>query len=500
MCFLRTLVRKMGAGDEAMFDSVRLRLTLWYTGAMALILATLAASTYFVLRRNIVVRADTQATELADTFLSTFRAEVADSPLPGSLESFSEGIVTALAEHKFRDVIFVAFDSNGKLLGFSESAGKEEGAPGFSQPTLLGAVSSLRSSSRPFGTAFLARHRYRSYARQFSNDGRSGTLLVLQSLHDQNEFLEALAGTFSVAIPLLILLSSFGGYVLAGKSLSPVVAMSAQASRIGAENLHERLNVINPQDELGRLAASFNELLDRVDRSFEKQRKFVADASHELRTPVAILCGEADVTLQQDTRTESEYRESLEILRDEARRLKRIVEDLFTLARADAGQHPLELANFYLEELMAECTKNVRTLAAAKAIMLSCEFASELPIRGDEALLRRMVLNLLDNAIKYTMQGGKVLLRVGGENGSYRIEISDTGSGIPTDLQAKIFERFFRGDKARSRDNGDAGGAGLGLAISAWIAQAHGGKIELTRSTSRGSVFTVLLPKDPSDH
>ena len=483
-----------------MFNSVRLRLTLWYTGAMALILVVLALSTYLVLRRNIVLRADAQATQLADSFLSTFRAEIADSPEPGSPQSIAEGVVTATAEHKFRDVIFVVFDAQGNLLGVSEDARNRDHARDLSQEMLLSTLRSLRSSSRPFGSVSLAGHRYRSYLHPFSNYGQGGTLLVLQSLHDQNEFLETMAGTFSLVIPLLILLSSFGGYILARKSLSPVVAMSAQASRIGAENLHERLNVTNPEDELGRLAASFNDLLDRIDRSFEKQRRFVADASHELRTPVAILCGEAEVILGQPTRSEAEYRESLEILREEAKRLKHIVEDLFTLARADAGQHPLDLTDFYLEELMAECAKNVRTLAAAKAIGLSCEFAGELPIQADEVLLRRMLLNLLDNAIKYTPQGGQIWLRGCSENGRYRMEIADTGTGISPDLQGKIFERFFRGDKARSRHDGNTGGAGLGLAISAWIAQAHGGKIELTRSSPQGSVFTVLLPRISSDH
>src|SRR5262249_26815713 len=158
---------------------------------------------------------------------------------------------------------------------------------------------------------------------------------------------------------------------LARRSLSPVVAMGAQASHIGAENLDARLKVRNPRDELGQLARTFNELLDRLGRSFEQQRRFVAGASHQLRTPRAILSGEAEVTLSQEKRSEAEYRESLEILRKEAKRLKHIVEDLFTLARADAGQHPLELSDFYLDELAAECSRSVRTLAAPKKITVS---------------------------------------------------------------------------------------------------------------------------------
>ena len=273
-----------------------------------------------------------------------------------------------------------------------------------------------------------------------------------------------------------------------------MVTMSAQAGRIGAENLEQRLEVKNSKDELGHPAQSFNDLLDRLDQSFERQRRFVADASHELRTPVAILFGEADVTLAQANRTPEEYRESLSILRGEARRLKHIVEDLFTLARADAGQHPLMFTDFYLDELVTECSRNVRTLAGAKQIALHCNAPKEILIHADEGLLRRMIMNLLDNAIKYTPSGGSVTIRGGEQDSEYSVSIRDTGPGIPSELQPRIFERFFRADKVRSRSESDRGGAGLGLSISQWIAETHGGRIELSQSDQSGSTFTVFFP------
>ena len=475
-----------------MLNSVRLRLTLWYTAAMTLVLVVLVTSTYFVLRRNVIRRADAQAVELADSFLSTVDAEMGDATKPDSLD---DGIAAAISEHRFRDVVFAVFDPQGDLLGVSEGYKGAEHTIDISHETLADSLRHQPSSPEGFNSARLAGRRYRSYVRHFSIDGQAGTLLVLQSLRGQNEFLETLARTFGIVIPLAILLSSIGGYFLARRSLSPVVTMSTQASRIGAENLHELLNVHNPRDELGRLAGAFNDLLDRLSRSFEKQKRFVADASHELRTPVAILCGEAEVALGQQGRTEKEYRESLEILRDEAKRLKRIVEDLFTLARADAGQHPLALVDFYLDELVAECARNVRALASARAIAVSCESEGELPIHADETLLRRMLLNLLDNAIKYTPEGGRVAVRCGARHEMYELKIRDSGFGVPADLQSRIFERFFREDKVRSRREGDSGGAGLGLAIASWIANAHGGKVELTESSPEGSLFTVILPK-----
>jgi two-component system, OmpR family, sensor kinase len=475
-----------------MLNSVRIRLTLWYTAAMTIVLLVLAAATYFVFRENVVHRADSQAVELADSFLSTVDAEERDVVNPESAES---AIEAAIAEHRFADVVFVVFDANENLLGISDieqQPGRRSNAP---QEALAASVKHLISAPAAFRSVKFAERPYRSYVRHFSVEHQPATLIVLQSLRRQKEFLQTLAETFGAAIPLAILLAGAGGYLLARRSLSPVVAMSSQASLIGAENLHERLASGNPGDELGQLAGSFNGLLDRLDQSFERQKRFVADASHELRTPVAILCGEAEVTLSQEKRSDAEYRESLKILKEEANRLRHIVEDLFTLARADAGRHPLSLSDFYLDELVAECVKSIRTLASAKKITVTCDSHAEAPIHGDEVLIRRMLINLLYNAIKYTGEGGRVAVRCGEENGVYRLSVQDSGTGIPADLQGKIFERFFRVDKARSRQDADGGGAGLGLSIASWIASAHGGSVALTRSDPEGSEFTVLLPK-----
>jgi heavy metal sensor kinase len=477
-----------------MFSSVRIRLTLWYTGAMAVILIFLASVTYFVIRANVGRRADMQAVELADTFLSTVDAEMGDATKPNSLD---EGVATAIAEHRFRDVIFAVFDQQGSLIAMSSALPDDRRHREWKPEIVLGSAQGLLTVADPFHFMRLAGHPYRAYVRHFTLGEQAATLIVFQSVHGQNEFLETLTSTFAIAIPLTILFAGFGGYLLARRSLSPVVAMSSQASRIGSENLEARLTVRNPDDELGHLARSFNELLDRLDASFDRQKRFVADASHELRTPVAILCGETEVALSKENRNEQEYRETLRILADESKRLKHVVEDLFTLARADAGQYPLAYTDFYLEELAAECTRNVRTLAAAKHVAVACDAGSDALIRADEALLRRMLLNLLDNAIKYTPSGGSVSVHCGEQNGFHLLSVQDSGPGIPPELQPRIFERFFRGDKARSRNEQDGGGAGLGLSIAAWIAGAHGGKLELSQSTSEGCTFTATLPKQP---
>jgi two-component system, OmpR family, sensor kinase len=458
-----------------MFRSVRVRLTCWYTAVLACVLVLLAFSTYFVLRENFGRHMDSSAVEIAGSFLATVNAEAKEESGPKSLRN---ALAAAIAEHRLADTIFIALDSHGQMLASSEE-----------QPLdLNGGLAALQT----LRTVRIRNHSFRSYVKPFTVDGQDLKLILLQGLHQQNEFLENLAGTFAVVIPLTLLLASVGGYFLARRSLSPVVAMSEQAKQIGASNLRDRLSIKNSTDELGQLALSFNELLQRLDASFDQQQRFTADASHELRTPVAILFGEADVALSQSVRSSEEYRESLSILRSEAGRLKDIVEGLFTLTRADAGQYPLTVSDFYLDELISECARNLRTLASAKAVELSCDARKEMPIRADESLLRRMILNVLDNAVKYTPSGGRVLIACKNWDAGYCITVHDTGEGIPAEFHARIFERFFRVDKVRSRNEGD--GAGLGLSISAWIAEAHGGRIELSHSDQKGSLFSIFLP------
>jgi heavy metal sensor kinase len=480
-----------------MLESVRVRLTLWYTGVLALVLIVLSLTTYFILRRTTAQRVDGSLIEIADAFLTTLHAEMKDEAGP---DSFVNAAQEAMVEHRFRDQVYAILDDKGQIILTSSElpAGKTDNGL---TATELAASESFRGladdalhADHAFRNVRGHRGGYRGYAKHFQASGGTYILVVVQSRHPQQEMLEEISTTFAWAIPLTVLLASAGGYFLARKSLAPVVGMSSQAGRISAANLHERLAVQNEKDELGHLAASFNGLLDRLDESFERQRRFMSDASHELRTPVAILRGEAEVALSREGRSIGEYRESLAVLDAEARRLTHIVEDLFTLTRADAGQYPISAHDFYLDELVADCVRSVRTLALAKEISLATDAGGELPIHADENLLRRMILNLIDNAVKYTPKGGSVTISCRQEGQEYAISISDTGPGIAPELQPRIFERFFRADKARSRSESDGGGAGLGLSIARWIAEAHNGRLELKQSGPGGSMFTAFLP------
>src|SRR5260370_15707854 len=225
-------------------------------------------------------------------------------------------------------------------------------------------------SDRLFGEVKEHKYGYRGFARHFSSEGKAYNLVILQSLHPQEEMLEGVTSTFAWVIPIAILLASVGGYFLARKSLGPVVAMSSQAGRIGAANLHERLVVQNEKDELGHLARSFNGLLDRLSQTFERQQRFMADSSHELRTPVAILRGEAEVALSRQGRSPEGYRGSPGVLHQDAKRLTHIVEDLFTLSRAVAWQYPLHFGDLDLDEVIADGSPHAQPLALVKGLLL----------------------------------------------------------------------------------------------------------------------------------
>lgn len=475
-----------------MLDSVRARLTLWYTLVLAFVLVFLAVLTYLLYGHSISRRANSDLTQLAEAFATTFNAELAGGA------TVKDAARESILEHRFRSTFFVLMDDSGALLDSSLDLPTTDGfkaTPAKEIPSFDAFRSLAASSKGKPDTTHGVRGGFRELAMPLSAGGKAYTLLALQSLRPQKEMMQDIRNTFFWAIPAALALASLGGYFLARKSLAPIAAMAAQAGSIGAANLHRRLPVANERDELGQLALTFNQLLERLDVSFEQQRRFMADASHELRTPVAILRGESEVTLSQPERSPDEYRQALAILHQESERLSHIIEDLFTLARADAGQYPVAFREVYLDELASEALVRARSLALSKNITLTSAIEPDLPVCAHETLLGRMLLNLLDNAIKYSPPGSAVTLACRREGANYLVSVSDNGSGIPAELQSRIFERFFRGDKARSRSDGEIGGAGLGLSIARWIAEAHHGQLVLTRSDSTGSMFTATLPR-----
>jgi heavy metal sensor kinase len=313
------------------------------------------------------------------------------------------------------------------------------------------------------------------------------------SLEPTDEELERLRDTLAYVVPIALVLAGLGGWFLAHRSLAPVVAMAERARRLGGEDLSGRLPVVNPRDELGRLAATFNELLGRLESSMRQQRQFMADASHELRTPITTTRTAANVMLQQGHRDEDEYRHALAIIEQQADRLSRIVDDMFTLARADAGNYPARMQPMYLDEVIQEVISAARVVASTRDVTIEFDGPSSASYHGDEELMRRLLVNLLDNAVRHSPPGSAVRVELRPVPAGFSIAVVDHGPGIPPESQPHLFERFYRVDASRTRGHSDRG-AGLGLSMVQWVARLHGGDVALTASSKSGSTFTVVLP------
>lgn len=464
-----------------MFNSVRVRLTLWYVLVFGLLLLGFSIFIYLVLSETLYNRLDQVLASAAQAAATNFQKEISEN---------EEADVTAAAAEALIDLrlpdVYIALFAGDQLLATNSDEGQLLALGKDRLPATGTSEQPVFRTIAGFGEAGA-----RLAALSLRVNEQDYRVVVIAPLHDTVEQLASIRRIFYIGLPATLLVAGLGGLMLARKSLAPVVAMSNQAELISAKNLHERLPISNPNDELGHLASVFNELLLRLDRSFESMRQFMADASHELRTPLAIIRGEADVALSQD-RGAAEYKEALAIIQDEAKRLSRIVDDMLALARADAGQRPLKIEEFYLNDLVEDCFRAAQVLAWRKGVALTLAPAADMAFRGDEDMLRRMILNLLDNAIKYTPADGAVGVKLVGEAARAKIIVEDTGIGIPAEAAAHIFERFYRVDKSRSRADGSSG---LGLAIARWVAEAHNGAIHLISQPGHGSTFTVTLPR-----
>src|SRR5438876_4993057 len=294
-----------------------------------------------------------------------------------------------------------------------------------------------------------------------------------------------------LGFPIAVLLAGFGGYALARKALSPIDSMAVQAKKISADKLGDRLSIENPEDELGRLGTVFNAMLGRLQAAFDQLRRFTADASHELRTPLTAIRSVGEVALQ-DQRSPAEYRDVIGSMLEEVDRLTRLSESLLALSRADTGHVQLLREDISLVRMGKEASSVVEVLAEEKQQHIDIEGDPELFISVDRLILRQAIVNLLDNAIKYSPAGSQILVRVqsGGDKQVF-LDVVDQGPGIPSEHQPYVFDRFYRVDQARTRE---WGGAGLGLSITRWAVEAHGGDITLKSEEGQGSTFRVSLP------
>ncbi len=481
-----------------MIRSIRARLALWYLIVLGLCLGGLGWFVYTYVARETSTQIDASLRDVAGAFAQLWRSSAAgvrrDNP--------AEVLSTARADN----FEFVVFDESQREIASNSRAARlrrsrhlepvPDRAPDslLRRPDLAPLFREAGAAGEAFTTLVGPLGRERAYAVAVSVPGRREIIAVIEGLEREERMLGALRRSLWWMVPLGLAAAAAGGMFLADRALRPVSQMATRAEQIEAHTLHDRLPVRNQHDELGNLATTFNRLLGRLETAFEKQRQFMAEASHELRTPIAVVRGEADLALGKGVRPESEYREALGVISDEGKRMTRIVDDLFLLARADAGQLSLSLTPCDLPEVVSSSIRAVHSVAQGRGVTITVEGKEGRVVQADEGLLRRLLVNLLDNAIKYGRNGGQVIVSIGGTAAEPSITVADDGPGIPEAIRPRIFDRFFRGPDARPLDQGGGtGGAGLGLAIARSIAELHRASLTLDRSGPEGTAFRLTF-------
>jgi heavy metal sensor kinase len=440
--------------------SVRARLTLWYAGVLTLIICIFSAGILAFVAARLYAGLDAQLAREIATVGKMYREE------PDELKD--------LASHW--GITLFQVEEGGSIRYQTEAWERE----GLARSLQTGDTASPLSWAAPNG---------RRYRVQNISGSPYGVAAAIEE-NSLRDTLWTLAGILAMGIPFAVGLAIAGGYFLAGRVLAPVGAMADKARQITAESLAERLPVDNAEDEFGRLATVFNDTLSRLQDAFERLRRFTADASHELRTPLTAMRSVGEVALR-NTRDASAYRDVIGSMLEEVDRLTRLVESLLTLTRADSGKIHLAPEALDLGVLAGSVIDQLRVLADEKQQELTLQAPVAVHAMGDPALVRHALTNVIHNAIKYTPNGGAISVELKASLGQAVIEVRDSGPGIPGAHRDRIFDRFYRVDASRSREEG---GVGLGLAIARWAIEANGGRIELASGERRGSLFRIFLP------
>jgi heavy metal sensor kinase len=447
---------------------VRARLALWYVGVMLVVLAVYAGAVYTVVRNN---SSETLDNRLKDDFDWAYDM-LAQRP-DGSIAPYDE---TGEGDSPWLQV----YGTDGKLL-YTTPEARRNPVPASDK---LASKPDERIVSIPD-----VNPPYRIMSGAARIGSRPVVVQVARSeasiLQDQRQILYILV----LGLPVGVALAGVGGYALARRALAPVDQMVERARSINAEKLNARLQVDNPDDELGRLASVFNDTFARLEASFERMRHFTSDASHELRTPLTAIRSVGEVGLR-GRRDESAYREIIGSMLEEVDRLALMVDRLLMLSRADSGDAKLSVDVVDLGALAGEIAEQLSVLAEEKHQSIKVHCAPVSSWVGDRVVLRQALMNLVDNAIKYSPEGGSIEVHVAQSPDGVAIDVTDTGPGIPEELQPRIFDRFYRVDKARSRGNG---GTGLGLAIAKWAVEVNGGHLTIEPSNGTGSRFRISL-------
>lgn len=447
------------------FRSVRFRLTVWFVVALFLIILAFSLGIYALVRSSLRKQLDQRLDKDFVTVETLLREE------PHELNEMGEhGTIRLLEVTQNNQIIYQTRDWS---------------SAGFDSATEDVNSGSFWLWKSPAG------RRYRLKAASMHTQDDTYLITIAQDAEPIYDSLRILSLTLSISLPCVLILAVIGGYFLAGRVLSPIGAIASKAQEITAERLSERLPVDNPNDEFGRLATAFNDTLRRLQNSFDRLRRFTADASHELRTPLTALRSVGEVGLRRGL-DNSVYRDVIGSMLEESDRLALLVDNLLLLTRGDSGKLSLNPELIDLGSLVEDIVDCLRVLAEEKRQTLETQAKQAVFVKADRLTLRQAVINLMDNAIKYTVEDGRICVTVRQTDEAQAIvEVSDNGPGIAPEHREKIFERFYRVEKGRSRDQG---GTGLGLAIARHVIEMNGGRIELETEVNKGSTFRIVLP------
>lgn len=458
-------------------QSFKLRLTLWYAAAISLVLAFFAVAVYEIVEHRMEGELDRQLRidfDLVEAQLDLDEAGRVRWLVQGA--HGDEGFARLFAW-------FEVWSEGGELLlrhwPVSESLIK--------RPLPAPSAATLRFRDHDLEDDLPVRLMERPARLQ----GRGVILRMFRDQSGMRQTLRQIVEVFALMLPFAVALASFGGYLLARRSMSPVSAMAAQARRITSESLEARLPNPNPHDEFGQLATVINDTLGRLDNSFNELRRFTADASHELRTPLTALRTVGEVALRRPD-DPTALREALQSMLEEAQRLTELTEALLTLARTESGHLHVHAEPLNVGEVAHEVTSSLSVLAAKKQQTLEVTGEAEVIASADRTLLRQALLNIVHNAIRYSPAKTRVILRMSRKDDEAIMEVIDEGPGIDPQQRAKVFDRFFRVDSGRSRSQG---GHGLGLAIAKASIERQGGRIQVESQVTRGSTFRIQLPR-----
>jgi two-component system, OmpR family, sensor kinase len=485
-----------------LFHSIRTKLTLWYTALLGIMLLSFGGISYLFTRSTLADNLDrslysevtwvnefigpkARKVRLKRSALLELQELKKTAPAPAESEQMAvdsvavDQIWNQIYQHTIlspRRQYIQILDRNGDLLYRSPSLGKQ----------------SLQYTDIPYGWIKLVttQNVEGRELRIASTQNDFVKILVAYPLEELNEVLDGIFSIFKILAPAALLISIIGGWFLAHRSLKPVDAITKTAREISAQNLNQRLPAQAVDDELGRLTATFNDMIERLQESFAQIQRFSADASHELRTPLTIMRGEIEVALRR-RRLPVPTRELLTSIHDELVRLSSIVESLMILIKAESGRLTFQFSTIALDDMLKGLVEDARVLASKKKITVHTARIDPVTIRGDAARLKQLFLNLIENAVKYTPQHGTVTFSLMHDEKHAVISISDTGIGIPKKDMTKVFDRFYR-------VKSDGSGSGLGLAIAKWIAEAHHGSILVSSQEKKASTFTVTLPHSAS--